>query len=420
MSPVPDSRDALGTILRAAVFLHNNGQSTSMTLVAVQRLSHGLRQPAVLIPGWSSVSVYDPRDDSRDMLVGEVHPTAVNMRRVTALMRAVDNAELRPLQRDEIERALDSAGRQPASSNRAFVTACGVGAAALAVVFGATDPRVIAAIALAAALGGLVRRLLARVSGDALLQTFSAALIAGVAGAVAGEIGLPAAVGLIAVCPAMVLVPGPQILIGAMDLLAGRMSLALARLGYALLILVVIAVGLVLGLQVTGQSLPLSSPPTDVPLGLDVLAAGIAAACYPVFFSMPYRLLGWPIAVGMAAHAVHWWAITSWHASLPAAALLACLLAGAALTPFAYLKQMPFAAVGFAAVVALVPGMFVFRVVAGFTELAAHPTQQVLLDVMSNAAIAGMTIISMAVGLAVPSRLRDWYLARRRPDFGVE
>ncbi|AQT82313.1 hypothetical protein B1R94_28310 [Mycolicibacterium litorale] len=259
----------------------------------------------------------------------------------------------------------------------------------------------------------MLRRLLARVGSDALLQVFVAAVVAGVAGAVAGTTGLPASVGLVAVCPAMVLVPGPQILIGAMDLLAARMSLALARLGYGLLLLAVIAVGLVLGLGLTGQSLPLASPPVDVPMVHDVIAAGVAAACYPVFFSMPYRLVGWPVVVGMAAHAVHWWAMASWHLSLPVAALLACLLVGAVLTPVAYVKQLPFAAIGFAAVVALVPGMFVFRVVAGLTELAVHPSQQVLLDVVNSGAVAGLTVISMAVGLAAPTRLRDWLLARR-------
>lgn len=410
MSQAPD---ALSTIARAAAFLHDNGQSTSMTSVAVQRLSRGLGQPAVLLPGWSSITVYDPGRGGAHALVRETHPNAVNMRRVATVMRVVDEAETRPLDRAEIEQTLDAAGALPASSTGAFVTACGAGAAALGVVFGADDAWVVATIAIAAALGGALRRGLARIGGDALLQTFVAALVAGAAGAVAGALGLHGATGLVAVCPAMVLVPGPQILIGAMDLLAARLPLALARLGYAVLLLTTIAVGLVIGLQLGGQSLPLTSPPADVPLPVDVVAAGIAAACYPVFFSMPYRLLGWPVAVGMAAHAVHWWAIEVGHASMPAAAALACLLAGAVLTPLAYLKRMPFAAVGFAAVVALVPGMYVFRAVAGAAQITTRPSEQVLLDVASNGATAALTVLAMAVGLAVPSRLRDAVLARR-------
>jgi uncharacterized membrane protein YjjB (DUF3815 family) len=211
----------------------------------------------------------------------------------------------------------------------------------------------------------------------------------------------------------MVMVPGPHILIGAMDLLAVRMPLALARLGYALLVLAVIAVGLMIGLRTGGQALPLTSPPAQIPFVRDVLAAGVAAACYPVFFSMPYRLLGWPIAVGVAAHALHWTATTYGHASVPVSALVACLFAGAVLTPLAYLKRMPFAAVGFAAVVAMVPGMYVFRAVAGAVELATHATDAVLLAVVSDSITATLTVAAMAVGLAVPTRVRDWVLDRK-------
>lgn len=384
-----------------------------MTLTAVRRLSHGLGQPAEVIPGWSTLTVYDPRAGGADALTAQTRPIAVNMRRVAALMRTVDDAARRPVDRTEVERALEEAARLKPSSTAAFVVACGVGAAALSVVFGVTDIRAIALIAGAAALGGLLRRLLATVTSDVLLPIFGAALIAGAAGALAGAVGMQVPGGLVALCPAMVMVPGPQILIGAMDLLAVRIPLALARLGYALLVLAVIAVGLMVGLRMGGQALPLTSPPAEVPFVLDVLAAGVAAACYPVFFSMPYRLLGWPVVIGMAAHALHWLATAYWHASLPVAALLACLLAGAVLTPVAYLKGIPFAAVGFAAVVAMVPGMYVFRAVAGAAELATHATDPVLLAVVSDGITATLTVAGMAVGLAVPSRVRDWVLDRR-------
>ncbi len=414
---MPDESDdhagALQTILRAAILLHDSGQSTAMTLTAVRRLSRGLGQPAEIIPGWSTLTVYDPRTGGANAVTGQTRPIAVNMRRVATVMRAVDDAGRRSVDRREIEQVLDDAARLPPSSTLAFVMACGLGAAALSIVFGVTDLRAVGLISAAAALGGLLRRLVATVTSDVLLPIFGAAVIAGAAGALAGAVGLQVPGGLVALCPAMVMVPGPQILIGAMDLLATRMPLALARLGYALLVLAVISVGIMIGLRTGGQALPLTSPPADVPLSLDVLAAGVAAACYPVFFSMPYRLLGWPIVVGMAAHALHWAVMTYWHASLPVAALSACLLAGAVLTPLAYLKGMPFAAVGFAAVVALVPGMYVFRAVAGAAELATHATDPILLAVVSDGITATLTVAGMAVGLAVPSRVRDWVLDRR-------
>ncbi|TRW89087.1 threonine/serine exporter family protein [Mycolicibacterium sp. 018/SC-01/001] len=409
-----DETGALDTILRAAVLLHDSGQSTAMTMTAVQRLSRGLGQPAEVIPGWSALTVYDPRTGGADALVGRARPVAVNMRRVAAVMRTVDDAGRRPIDRVEVERALEAAAGLPPSSTAAFTAACGLGAAALSIVFGVGDIRAIAVIAAAAALGGLFRRLVATVTTDVLLPVFGAALIAGGAGALAGGLGLDAPGGLVALCPAMVMVPGPQILIGAMDLLAARVNLALARLGYALLILAVIAGGLTIGMYAGGQTLPLSSSAAEVPFTLDVVAAGVAAACYPVFFSMPYRLLGWPIVVGMAAHAVHWATIEYGRSSLPVAALMACLLAGVVLTPLTYLKHMPFAAVGFAAVVSMVPGMYVFRAVAGGAELATRATEPVLLAVVGDGITATLTVAGMAVGLAVPTRVRDWVIDRTK------
>jgi uncharacterized membrane protein YjjB (DUF3815 family) len=82
-----------------------------------------------------------------------------------------------------------------------------------------------------------------------------AATVAGLIGAAAMHLDLGAAAGLVAVCPGMVLVPGPHILNGALDLLALRITLGIARFGYATLILLAIAAGLILGLRLGGQTL---------------------------------------------------------------------------------------------------------------------------------------------------------------------
>jgi uncharacterized membrane protein YjjP (DUF1212 family) len=404
--------DDLDTVLGAAVLLHDNGQSTDMTLIAVNRLNRGLGLRSTLIPSWTSMLVIGdgPAPPVRVRAAG---PVGVNMRRVSAVMRAVDRAEDGPLDRRIVVDALADAAGEGSSSTLAFIVACAAGAAALSIVFGINDVRTVVLVAISGALGGVLRRLLARLGIGVLSQAFTAAIVAGLGGAVAAHLGLGEAVGLAAVCPAMILVPGPHILNGAMDLLALRMTLGLARLGYATLLLGAIAGGLVLGLRLGGQALPLSSADVRVALYADVLAAGVAAASYAVYFSMPYRMIGWPVAAGMVAHAAHWWSITVWHASLAGAALVSCVIVGTALAPISYLLRIPFTAIGFAAVVALVPGMYVFWTLAGLVQLTGNASPSLLTAAASNGAVAALVVGAMAIGLTVPNHIRNAVLAAR-------
>jgi uncharacterized membrane protein YjjP (DUF1212 family) len=400
--------DDLDTVLAAAVLLHDNGQSTDMTLIAADRLNRGLGISCTLIPSWASILAIGD-GPAPPVRVSAANPVGVNMRRVSAAMRVIDRAEDGPLDRRIVRRALADAAGRGSSSAVMFTVACATGATALSVVFGANDLRTVGLVAVSAAVGGVFRRVLGRLGIGVLAQAFTAAIVAGLSGAIAVHLGLGEAAGVAAVCPAMVLVPGPHILNGAMDLLASRIALGISRLGYATLLLAGIAAGLVLG----GQMLPLSSADVRVPLYADVLAAGVAAASYPVYFSMPYRMIGWPVAAGMVAHAAHWWSLTVWHESLATAALVSCLVVGTALAPIAYRLRIPFAAIGFAAVVALVPGMYLFRMLAGLVQLSSGASPPLLAAAASNGTVATLVVAGMAIGLAVPIHIRNAVLAAR-------
>src|SRR4030095_258071 len=99
----------------------------------------------------------------------------------------------------------------------------------------------------------------------------------------------------------MILVPGPHILNGMMDLAALRVTLGASRLIYAGLIILAISAGLLVGLSMLNVSLPVDPPGIVVPPGLDVIAAGVAVAAFSIFFSMPLRMLAWPVVIGMLA-----------------------------------------------------------------------------------------------------------------------
>jgi uncharacterized membrane protein YjjB (DUF3815 family) len=157
-----------------------------------------------------------------------------------------------------------------------------------------------------------------------------------------------------------------------------------------------------LGLAADGRSLAVAQSSAAVPVYADVAAAGIVASCYSVFFSMPYRMIGWAVAVGMLTHAAHWGALTVWHVNLATAALMSCLIAGILLVPIAHYLRMPFAAIGFASVVAMVPGVYVFRMLSGIVQFAHLPTSDLLTTLTSDGATAMLVIAGMATGLAVP------------------
>jgi uncharacterized membrane protein YjjP (DUF1212 family) len=386
--------------------------TTERTVTAAERLGRALGVAAKVLPYWGELTVQ--LDGAPVSQIVPAKPLGVDMGRVLAVTAVIDQVCDGTLSAGAAQSVLERASRLPPASTPRFTCFAAIGAASLGVIFGTLDATSLVLIAASAAIGALVRRWLSGVSSNPLIQPLCAAFIAGVVAAVASRFQLSVATTLVAFCPCMVLVPGPHILNGAIDLARTRIALGIARLTYAGVIVLLICAGGLFGFTAVGAKLAIAGSSPPVPLVIDAIAAGYAVASFGTFFSMPWRLLAFPIAVGMLAHAARWAVISVAGGSAPTGALVACMLVSVLATPVVDRLHLPFAAVAFSAVVSLMPGFFLFNAATGLVELVSigpSAPAALLTSIAANGATAFLIIMAMTFGLILPRMLFERILA---------
>ena len=403
------SDERCNLVLTFARTLFVNGQATDQVVAAGERLARALGLRANVMARWGALQLQSDGEATPFCQI-PADPAGVDMDRVTSTMRAIEAVETGRLAPDAAMKAIGVIAHAPPAPTWLFVLAAAAGAVALSVIFGVDHFLAMVLIFVSAGAGAILRRALARLSTNYFIQPFCAAILAGVIGALAVRYDLSSSLRLVAVCPCMVLVPGPHFLNGALDLIAGRIHLGVARLVYASLVVVAISTGLLLGLALLGVSLPVDPPGRTVPLWQDVVAAGVAVACYSIFFSTQLNMLSWPVAVGMLAHALRWVALNMFGFGVAAGALIACIIVGLILTPISRHSHMPFAAIGFASVVSMIPGVYLFRMMGGLVQMAdgAETTLSLIQGTISAGMTATIIILAMSLGLIVPKLIVDY------------
>ena len=410
--PDPVSRidPTLDLASRAAVLLLENGQTTEGTNHAVASIGAAFGSDMRLFGTWGQLTVLS-LGDSASVHV-PVTPMGIDIGRVAAAERIIDQVARGEITSPECLDSLQSVrARPPVSLGRLAVMAA-LGAAALGVIFGAVDFLTLILIAASAGIGGCLRRGVSHLSTNPFLQPFAASALAGMVASICIAWGLPISGRLVAVCPCMVLVPGPHVLNGAMDLVRARIPLGMARLGFAGLVVLAICTGLLLGLSVGGATLEPGGPAPVVPFAYDVCAAGIAVAAYGAFFNMPWRTVALPIGIGMLAHALRWMLLLMGY-SVQTGAFAACLLVGSLVSPLAYRLRIPFGALAFASVVSLMPGAYLFQAASQATALAGPPPSDaagLALGLLQNGITAFLIVAAMTTGLILPKLCMDQIL----------
>ena len=122
----------------------------------------------------------------------------------------------------------------------------------------------------------------------------------------------------------------------------------------------------------------------------------------------------------MLAHAVHWSVQTRSGFGAVSAAALASLVAGSVLSPVARRFHLPFAGIGFASVVSMLPGIFIFPMGSALALIAVHGSASnpsLVAGAIGDGATALLVVLGMTCGLLCPKRLFD---ARRLQIARVE
>lgn len=414
--------ESIKLVAQAAALLHVNGQTTHRVVSDTTRLGDALGLEIQVLPQWDAIFIRYRRAGAEQgstwlQDVVSAKPTGVDMNKVALVTSWIDRIAhqkepSKPEQLLSLRQELETITNQKPSSHARFVLMAGLGASALGVIFGVLNPVTLGLIFFAAALGAAMRRWLAHLTTNLFIQPFVAALIAGLVGGIAQHLFKSAELQFVDIAPCMILVPGAHILNASLDMARGRIGLGWSRLIYCALILMSVCTGLLVGLSLVDASLAQGMPAVQVPLWLDIVSAGVAVAAFGAFFSLPWRMLVIPIAVGMICHACRWWVLDQGQ-GVVAGAFVACLIAGTVTAIAARRLKLPFAALAFSAVVSMMPGIFVFKMASGLIDVylaGSNATLSMLSSLFSHATATFLIVMVMTFGLIFPKMLIDGWL----------
>jgi uncharacterized membrane protein YjjB (DUF3815 family) len=121
-----------------------------------------------------------------------------------------------------------------------------------------------------------------------------------------------------------------------------------------------------------------------------------------------------PVLVGMFCHGSRWLVIEH-GGGIVLGTLIACMIAGTAMTLLSRALKLPFAALAFASVVSMMPGIFIFKFADGLINiyLAGNTaTLAMLTEMVGHGMAALLIVLLMTFGLIAPKMLIESIVAK--------
>jgi uncharacterized membrane protein YjjP (DUF1212 family) len=323
--------------------------------------------------------------------------------RVHTILSQVRRGELEPAAaRTQLARVESETPRHP---RVVAILLLGVGAGGLAGLLGA-DAGAMLVAGVASGLGLLARHALGRTHLSRLILPLTAAFIGAVLGGIAIRLGWTQTPGLVLIVPALMVVPGPHFINGVLDLIDNYVPMSLARLALAMGILLAAALGIIVGVELMLPGpLPQQGASADnLNLLSDVVLAGIVTCSFAVFYNTAWAQVGMAALGGMAGHGLRFVALEA-GCTLQVATLLGGLAIGVVAAAIARSARIPVAVISFAGAVTMIPGLHMYRALAGAMHLVrltddADPaaTARMLADAFQACLVVSGLVLGLIVG----------------------
>lgn len=345
--------------------------------------------------------------------VRRVTHVGVNLSKVADIQQLCERVDAERIDRIVFRRQLEVIMQRPPAYPRVVIALLvGLACAAFSQLFGGDWHSFFVSFT-AASIAMLVRQWLGERHFNPLICVIVTAFVAELLAGVSVVLGLlPYPVPALA-ASVLLLVPGVPLINASRDILRGYLVSGTARGISGLVISLCIAIGILLALQISGlRGLgPLPERQID-PAFWFILSgfwAGIAALGFSVLFNAPRRALFYCFLTGACGQLVRT-ALSSLEVPPLSAIFIGALSVGLVAVVFSNRLRVPAGLFSLPGAIPMVPGVSAFRAMLALITLTGHEISEaslgpseVLLHAVQNFTTTGLTLATLAVGIALPS-----------------